>query len=55
MRRPTQVDVARLASVSRATISYVINDLPYGVAYNKAGPDVTRRYDGGQPPPGLQG
>ncbi len=26
MKRPTQVDVARLAGVSRATVSYVIND-----------------------------
>src|SRR5512136_1953547 len=27
MKRPTQVDVARLAGVSRATVSYVINGL----------------------------
>jgi LacI family transcriptional regulator len=26
MKRPTQVDVARLAGVSRATVSYVVND-----------------------------
>ena len=26
MKRPTQVDVARLAGVSRATVSYVMND-----------------------------
>ena len=26
MKRPTQVDVARLAGVSRATVSYVLND-----------------------------
>jgi LacI family transcriptional regulator len=30
MKRPTQVDVARLAGVSRATVSYVVNDLTGG-------------------------
>jgi LacI family transcriptional regulator len=30
MKRPTQVDVARLAGVSRATVSYVVNDLTDG-------------------------
>jgi LacI family transcriptional regulator len=30
MRRPTQVDVARLAGVSRATVSYVVNGLTDG-------------------------
>lgn len=28
MKRPTQVDVARIAGVSRATVSFVINDTP---------------------------
>jgi LacI family transcriptional regulator len=28
MKRPTQVDVARLAGVSTATVSYVVNDIP---------------------------
>jgi len=28
MKRPTQVDVARLAGVSTATVSYVVNNLP---------------------------
>lgn len=28
MIRPTQMDVARLAGVSRATVSYVVNDVP---------------------------
>lgn len=27
MKRPTQIDVARIAGVSRATVSYVLNDL----------------------------
>ena len=30
MKRPTQVDVARLAGVSRATVSYVVNGLTDG-------------------------
>ncbi len=30
MKRPTQVDVARLAGVSRATVSYVVNGLTNG-------------------------
>jgi LacI family transcriptional regulator len=30
MKRPTQTDVARLAGVSRATVSYVLNDLADG-------------------------
>jgi LacI family transcriptional regulator len=30
MKRPTQVDVARLAGVSRATVSYVVNDVAGG-------------------------
>jgi LacI family transcriptional regulator len=30
MKRPTQVDVARLAGVSRATVSYVVNGLDGG-------------------------
>ena len=30
MKRPTQVDVARLAGVSRATVSYVVNGLTAG-------------------------
>lgn len=30
MRRPTQLDVARLAGVSRGTVSYVVNGLTHG-------------------------
>ena len=30
MKRPTQVDVAQLAGVSRATVSYVVNGLTDG-------------------------
>jgi LacI family transcriptional regulator len=30
MKRPTQVDVARMAGVSRATVSYVVNGLADG-------------------------
>jgi hypothetical protein len=30
MKRPTQVDVARIAGVSRATVSFVINDATDG-------------------------
>ena len=38
MNRPTQVDVARLAGVSRATVSYVLNDVP-----DARVPDETRQ------------
>jgi LacI family transcriptional regulator len=38
MNRPTQVDVARLVGVSRATVSYVVNDVP-----NARVPDETRQ------------
>ena len=38
MDRPTQVDVARLAGVSRATVSYVVNDVP-----DSRVPDETRQ------------
>src|SRR5688572_28396846 len=38
MNRPTQVDVARLAGVSRATVSYVMNDVPAARV-----PDETRQ------------
>ena len=37
-RRPTSADVARLAAVSRATVSYVLNDTPH-----QSIPDATRR------------
>jgi len=38
MNRPTQIDVARLAGVSRATVSYVVNDVP-----DARVPDETRK------------
>jgi LacI family transcriptional regulator len=38
MNRPTQVDVASLAGVSRATVSYVVNDVP-----DARVPDETRQ------------
>ena len=38
MNRPTQVDVARRAGVSRATVSYVVNDVP-----DARVPDETRQ------------
>jgi LacI family transcriptional regulator len=38
MNRPTQVDVAQLAGVSRATVSYVVNDVP-----DSRVPDETRQ------------
>ena len=38
MSRPTQVDVARRAGVSRATVSYVMNDVPAARV-----PDETRQ------------
>jgi DNA-binding LacI/PurR family transcriptional regulator len=38
MNRPTQVDVARLVGVSRATVSYVVNDVP-----DARVPDETRQ------------
>jgi DNA-binding LacI/PurR family transcriptional regulator len=37
-RRPTSADVARLAGVSRATVSYVLNDTPH-----QSIPEATRR------------
>ena len=37
-RRPTSADVARLASVSRATVSYVLNNTPH-----QSIPEATRR------------
>ena len=37
-RRPTSADVARLAAVSRATVSYVLNDTPH-----QSIPEATRR------------